>query len=434
VSKNRDSVVITGLGVVSAIGAGIEEFAGGLRQGACGIRRFDGPPSVTAALMPEFSSANFLKSLPNCPEDVKQRGMRVLRQAPGAAQMTAAAAVEAWLSAGWHNRPGDTDRLGLIVGGNNVSHRYLAAAWSRFRESPDFLSPRYAFLSLDTNLIGTVSEILGIRGCGLTTGGASASGSVALWNAKHLLEAGAADALLVCGAPSELSALEWQAFRNLGASAPPQPETPAEALYRPFDITSQGFVPGEGSACVMVETARTAIDRGARIWATLAGASLVLEGSHLPQASTQGEVRAMQLALEAAQIPPDKIDYVNTHGSGSSQGDRCECDALREVFGAARPWVNSTKSLTGHCLTAAGLIELVACAIQMDQGFVHANRNLKQPIDSYIRFAGGSCMDTPVRTLLANSFGFGGINSSIVLRRPKIAAKAKERLFSANRN
>lgn len=415
-TPERDLIVITGLGVISAIGEGVDAFTTGLRQGTCGIRHFAGSPPYTGAFLPEFSSLEFLKTLPECPEEVKRQAQRILRQAPESVHITSMAAVEAWLSAGWHRTSGDAERIGIVVGGNNISQRYLSAAWRKFQDQPDFLSPRHAFLALDTNLVSSISEILGIQGCGLTAGGASASGNVALWNAKHLLESGVADCILVCGASPELSRLELQAFRLLGAAAPVTPDIPPETLYRPFDCTSQGFVPGEGSACIVLETASSARHRGAQVWATLAGDSLVLHASHLPQANTRGEVRAMQLALADAKLGPDQIDYVNAHGSGSSQGDACECEALSEVFGKVQPWLNATKSLTGHCLSASGLIEVAACAIQMRQGFLHPNRNLCLPTNPGIRFTGYESLQIPIQNVLSNSFGFGGFNSSIVLR------------------
>lgn len=413
-----EPIVITALGVVSALGRGVQEFAAGLRRGDCGIHHFPSPFPRTGAFLPDFSAVDFLKTLPACPGEIQQRAQRALRQAPESAQITVAAAAEAWLSAGLHLTPIQAERTGIIIGGNNISQRYLAAGWRRFEDTPDYLSPRHAFLSLDTALVGLVSEVLGIHGCGLTIGAASASGNVAVWNAKQLLRAGAADCIIVCCASSELSSLEMHAFRLLGAAAPTSMELCPATLYRPFDAASQGFIPGEAAACIVLETADSARSRGARVWATVAGASLYLDGSHLPQASTSGEIRAMRSALLESQLHPAEVDYVNAHGSGSSQGDRCECDALVEVFGEKQPWVNSTKSLTGHCLTAAGLVELVACILQMSEGFLHPNRNLQQPIDRRIRFLGNEAVTVPLKNVLSNSFGFGGFNSSIVLRQP----------------
>jgi malonyl-ACP decarboxylase len=170
---------------------------------------------------------------------------------------------------------------------------------------------------------------------------------------------------------------------------------------------------------VVLETAGSAAGRGASAWATVPGASLLLDGSHLPHTSVEGERRAMSEAILEAGLSPQQIDLVNAHGSGSAQGDRVECEALNEVFGDAKPWVNSTKSLTGHCLTAAGLMEIAACVLQMRRSFIHPNRNLDQPIDTRIRFAGREAFDAPVRNILSNSFGFGGINSSVMLSHPE---------------
>jgi malonyl-ACP decarboxylase len=411
---SAQSIVITGIGVVSSIGAGVERFGDALYQGACGVRNFAGPPPFAAALLDDFDASAFVDGLSACPTATRQRAKRLWRHSTYSARVTGAAAMEAWFSAGCTEAEG-ANRTGIVTGGNNTSQQYLAEAFQLFSDTPEYLSPRHAFLAMDTHPMSQISEILEIHGFGLTTGAASASGNAALWNARQLLLSGAADRILVCGVCQELSPLERQAYTIMGAMAVSDPAADPGAVYRPFDCASRGFVAGEGSACVVLETGESAAARGASVWAVVPGASLLLDGSHLPHTSVEGERRAMSKALLEAGLQPQQIDLVSAHGSGSEQGDRVECEALSEVFGDSKPWVNSTKSLTGHCLTAAGLVEIAACVLQMRRGFVHANRNLDRPIDPRIRFAGPEAIDAPVRNILSNSFGFGGINSSVIL-------------------
>lgn len=415
---NAQSILITGIGVVSSIGAGVERFGDALYRGACGVRSFAGPPPFAAALVDDFDASAFIDSLPGCPSSTRLRAKRLWRQSTHSARVTSAAAMEAWFSAG-SQKADETIRTGIVAGGNNTSQQYQADAWHRFAETPEYLSPRHAFLAMDTHPMSQISEMLEIRGFGLTAGAASASGNAALWNARQLLLSGAADRILVCGLCQELSPMERQAYTIVGAMAVSDSAADPGALYRPFDRASRGFVAGEGSASLVLETEESAAARGAPVWAVVPGASLLLDGSHLPHTSVEGERRAMTQAMREAGLRPQKIDLVSAHGSGSEQGDRVECEALSEVFGDARPWVNSTKSLTGHCLTAAGLVEIAACLLQMRRGFVHPNRNLDRPIDPRIRFAGPAAVDLPVRSILSNSFGFGGINSSVILSHPE---------------
>jgi malonyl-ACP decarboxylase len=143
-----------------------------------------------------------------------------------------------------------------------------------------------------------------------------------------------------------------------------------------------------------------------------------LHGTASTEPDADGEARAMRTALRQSGVATDAIRYLNTHGSSSPLGDRVELEAIRLVFGDHFPeiWLNATKALTGHCLNSAGIVELIACVLQMQGGFLHPNRNLDEPIDARARFCGGTAMRQQMRVAMSNSFGFSGINTSIVLR------------------
>jgi malonyl-ACP decarboxylase len=220
---------------------------------------------------------------------------------------------------------------------------------------------------------------------------------------------------------SDLSAMETQAFLNIGAMASRVPGANAGA---PFDRSHRGFVPGQGCACLVVESSASAAKRGVKPIAEVVSYAMKLDGNRLADPSESGEAEVMARAILRAGLEPRHIAYVNTHGSGSAAGDETELAALRRALGSAfgRPWVNATKSLTGHCLAAAGVLEAAATIAQLQDEFVHPNAGLDDPIDSECRFAGARAASARIPFALSNSFGFGGINTSIVLAHP--AAKS----------
>jgi malonyl-ACP decarboxylase len=176
-------------------------------------------------------------------------------------------------------------------------------------------------------------------------------------------------------------------------------------------------VPGEAAACVIVESLASARRRGVVPVVRLAGAAQALDGNALPNPDVRGESRAMAKALADAAVTGGQVGYVNAHATATPAGDEAEAEAIAMVFGPARPWVNATKGLIGHCLATAGVIETVASAIQLADGFLHPNPSLQEPIEKDLRYVGPRAIDAEIRYALSNSFGFGGFNSSIVLHR-----------------
>lgn len=432
-----ESVVITGIGAIASCGRDADEFAAALREGRSGVSAL--PPGMVTrvgAVLGEPAWEAYFEQLAESGAESGRRARKLLRNTPGATRLAAMAASMAWRdarAAGAH----PPESVGLVVAGSNLHQRWTHEAHEQFR-ARGTVNPRHGLALWDTHQVGTISELLDLRGCGCSFGGASASGNVALFNALLWLRAGAVDACLVVGAAPELSALELTGLSQLGAlhsgeDVASGASTPGEAC-RPFDLGHAGFVFGEGAAALFLETENSARRRGVPPLARLAGASCVLAGSHLPTPSHEGEVRAMRRALADAGLGAADVDYVNAHATGSPAGDITEAAALREVFlGCAPdasaspaaaspvggPWINATKALTGHTLGAAGLLEAVACVVQMRDGFLHGNINLARPVPAGagLRWTGPRGETARVDRVLSNSFGFGGIHSSIVLQR-----------------
>lgn len=420
---------ITGMGTVCSIAQNTDEFSSSLRRGVCGIGYLPqvpqassqpGPVNIGAAIK-EFSFSRQL-SCSDLPAHMLEKADECAARAPYPIQTSVLAALQAWQQAQLHERPIPEHRIAMVVASDNAYQAYQYESMLRFQQAPEYLSPRYPLHALATDHVGTISEILSIQGEGFSVGGASASGNVAIVKGMQLLQLGLADACVVIGALSDLSPLSLQGFHNLGAMGGKRFCGQPEQACRPFDEQHEGFIPGQGAGCLILESEQSIERRGALKFARILGGSLLLDGNRLANPSEAGEARSMRLCLEQAGIAPHQVDYINTHGTSSPLGDITELDAIRQVFQnhLAELWINSTKGLTGHCLFSAGVIEAIACILQMRDSFLHPNINLDKPIDRECRFVGGTTIDARIDIAMSNSFGFGGINSSILFERQNL--------------
>jgi len=419
------STSVTGMGIVCSIRKNVREFTNSLREGICGIGTMeylkDAPVGVK--LGAEIKRDNFEKFLeeyygPGKAEaEIISRARQAARRAPLPVQWTVAAAMEAWDQAKLSGI--DAERIGIVVAGSNLSQNLQYSLNPGFLENPEYISPNYALNYLDTNYVGTLSEIFGIHGEGFSVGGASSSGNVGIIKAFQLLQLGILDVCMVVGAPAVLSPMEIQSFCNIGAMGGKFYANKPQEACRPFDMEHEGFIYGQGAACIIMESSEFAKNRDALIYAEILGGAIVLDGNRLSNPSEEGEVRAMTNALSQAGVKAEQINYINAHGTASPIGDETEVNAVKRVFSENLKdiRVNSTKGLTGHCLYSAGVVEAVAAIIQMNEGFLHPNLNLVNPIDMQIRFCGPEKSRADILYSMSNSFGFGGFNTSIVLRR-----------------
>lgn len=408
--------VVTGVGVVSGLGPDVAAFAEGLQSGRSGITR-DAKSGLLASCIDSTSYFQRLEALPEVPAELIARARRIGQRAPRCSQLAIVAALQAGAAARvWEL---GATRVGVIAAGHGPNRSYQIQEQRRF-DGRGLVSPNYALHFMDTDLVATVSEVLGCKGEGYSVGGASSSGNVGLIHGARAVGSGHADACIVIGYLADLTEVELQAFENLGCLAGKQfAASPARAC-RPFDKAAEGFVYGEASACVVLERKASAAARRAEVLAQILGTAMALSADRRPSPDPEGEVTVMRRALEASGLSPTKVDYVNAHATSTPAGDIAEVKALREVFGdhVSRLWINSTKGMTGHCLWSAGLVEAIACIVQLRQGFVHPNLNLEDPIDSQCHFAGERKVEASLEVALNNSFGFGGINTSVVLGVP----------------
>ncbi|MFD5777913.1 beta-ketoacyl synthase N-terminal-like domain-containing protein [Streptomyces fungicidicus] len=409
-SDGRD-VVVTGLGVTTAVGQGKDAFVAALLEGrhAFGPMQRPGrlPPAPSTDATAVFLGAEMGE--PSLPGSITARSVRTASLSARAALSTLH---EAWHEAGLDEA--DPSRIGLVVGGSNVQQRELTLLHARHADRPEFLRPTYGMGFMDSDLCGFCTEQFPIRGFAHTLGGASASGLLAVLGAVRAVQSGEVDVCIALGALMDLSYWECLAFRAMGAMGSARWADDPAAACRPFDRGHDGFVFGEACAAVVVERA----DRCRRPtpYARFRGGGRALDGTRNPHPSVEGEVAVVQAALREAGLAASAVDYVNPHGTGSPTGDAVELQALARC-GLAHARINATKSITGHGLTAAGAVEIVATLLQMREGKLHPTRNLVDPLDETFPWVREKAEDCEVRTAVSLSMGFGGVSAAICLEK-----------------
>ena len=414
------SVVVTGIGLVTPLGADRPTTWTNLLAGVSGvapIRRFDpsGFPVHIAAEAPDVP-----------PADLPPR-LRKLAGHQDAFALTAAS--EALRDAGVAPIGADGDRWGCIAGAGIMLVRYDELAALQRRSAPDGVLRPQSFAASgdpvafarqqDVTGLALLSRHFGILGPLRAVHTACASGGQAVGAALRLIRRGAADRVLAGGYDSMISPVGLAGFCLLGTLS--TDNAAPERASRPFDRTRNGFVLGEGAGFLVLERADVARARGARVYAELAGEGNALSSYRItdPHPDGVGPIQAMRAALADAGEPPAAVDYVNAHGTSTAMNDRAECAAIRAVFAghAERLAVSSTKSQMGHLIAAAGAVEAALCALALHEGIAPASANLREPDPACdLPFVTGEPRRAPLRVALSNSFGFGGANSSLVLR------------------
>ena len=402
----RPKLVITGLGVLSAIGQGKDAFSAGLLRGSCAfdVMRRPGRQQESAYLGAEIRDMAF-------PAEI---GARSARSASLSAQAALIAVQEAWCESRLSGVDGC--RIGLIVGGSNIQQREIAQVHERYRECSVFLRPSYSLSFMDSDVCRFCTAQFGIRGLACTVGGASASGQLAIIQAAQAILTGQVDVCIALGALMDLSHWECRALRALGAMGSDRYANEPSLACRPFDRNHDGFIFGESCGALVVESLESSSLRSVTPLAVLRGWGIAMDANRNPDPSLEGETRAIQNALCASGWTAADVDYVNPHGTGSTAGDRTELEALHRC-GLTNVYLNATKSLIGHGLSAAGTVEVVATVLQMQTGRLHPTRNLENPIDPTFNWVTSRAVDHQIRKALTLSMGFGGINTALCLER-----------------
>ena len=403
-------VVITGMGIWSCLGQNLNEVKESLYAGRSGIgverERLDyGYRSGLTGLVPRPQ----LKG-------VIDRRLRVgLSEEAEYAYMASRQAFEQSLMDEAYMRENE---VGILFG-NDSSAKPVIEAARIMDEKHDsaLLGSGLIFQSMNSTVTMNLSTIFHLRGINFTVSAACASGSHSIGMAYLLIRQGLQDAVL-CGGAQEVNYYSMATFDALAAFSVRMNE-PTKAS-RPFDRDRDGLIPSGGAAALVLEEYEHAVRRGAPILAEVCGYGFSSNGGGISQPSDDGSVTAIRRALEAASMQPDEIDYVNAHATSTPQGDMFEAIALDRVFRGTHALISSTKSMTGHECWMGGASEIVYSTLMMQHNFVAPNINLEHP-DEYAEKLNLTAVtvDTQVDTVLSNSFGFGGTNSALVIRKVK---------------
>ena len=406
-------VVVTGLGLVSPLGTGVEKNWDALIQGRSGIRKIerfpaDGFASRIAGEVPDFKAEDYIEA-----KEIKKMDL-FIQYAFGAAVM----AVE---DSGLKIEGEFAEAVGVIIGVGlcgldtiEVTHKALLDG------GPRKISPFFIPKVISNLAAGHVAIRYGAKGVNWTPTSACASGSHAIGEAFHLIRRGLQDAVIAGGAESAITPLGVGGFASMKALSTRNDEP--ERASRPFDKERDGFVIGEGSGVLILEEREQALKRGAKIYAEVIGYGANGDAYHMTAPAPEGEgaARCMRLALKDAGIAPSEVDYINAHGTSTEYNDANETIAIKTVFGeqAAKLPVSSTKSMTGHLLGAAGAVEGAYSVLALQQGMLPPTINYENPDPVCdLDYVPNQARKADIKVALSNSFGFGGTNASVIFRR-----------------
>jgi 3-oxoacyl-[acyl-carrier-protein] synthase II len=413
VTIGRRRVVITGVGAVTPIGTGADGLWSGLAARASAVRpitRFDPTPfrSRIAAEIPDFRPQDHLDA---------KRAKRLDRFSQLAVTSARFALADAELDPSRE----DGERVGAMMGSALGGVAFAEAQVEGFRaDGPRGLDPALALAVFPGAASCNIAIEFGFSGPNSTNAMSCASGTIAVGDAFHAIRAGLADVMLAGGAEAPLAPMTYAAFSVIRAMST-RNDDPAHAS-RPFDEARDGFVMGEGAAVLVLEERQRALARGAKLYAEVVGYASTNDAYHMtaPRPDGRQAARAMRLALADGDVAPTDVGYINAHGSSTPLNDSTETAAIKQVFGAHayRLTVSGTKGYYGHALGASGAIEAGICALAMQRRWLPPTLNLECPDPACdLDCLPGDGRAAAPEIVVSNSFGFGGINASLVLRR-----------------
>ncbi|MDE7298284.1 MAG: beta-ketoacyl-ACP synthase II [Lachnospiraceae bacterium] len=404
-------VVVTGMGVISPIGNSVEEFWDNVKKGTVGIgpiTYFD--PSEyrakVAGQVKNFDPSEFMDA-------------KAARRMEPFCQYAVAAAGQAIRDAGLELEKEDTARIGVCIGSGSGSLQAIEREHAKLLEKgPKRTNPMLIPMMISNMAAGNVSIAYGLRGKCTNIVTACATGTNSIGDAYRAIQCGEADVMVCGGTEAAITPLSVAGFCALTALSPA--EDPMKASL-PFDRERSGFVMGEGAGIVVIESYEHAAARGAEIYAEIVGYGATSDAFHItsPAEDGEGAARAMTFAMNEAGIAPEQVDYINAHGTATHINDLCETRAIKKAFGDAAHSVkiNSTKSMIGHLLGAAGAVEFIVCVKSILDGFVHATAGLNESEEELdLDYCREAC-ELPVKYAMSNSLGFGGHNAVLLCKK-----------------
>lgn len=401
-------VVITGIGVYSCIGNNINEVRNSLYQGKSGIgietaRKEMGYRSALTGIL----DAPDVKSL------VNRKYRHYMAQEGEFAFMATKEALEiAQIDEDFL----ENNEVGLLYGNDSTAQAVITTN-DVIREKKDttLVGSGAIFQSMNSTVTMILSTMFKVKGVNFTVSGACASGSHSIGMGFFLIRHGYQN-MIICGGAQEVNKDTFGSFDGIGAFS--IRENNPTAASRPFDKDRDGLVPSGGAATIIIESLESAKRRGANILAEIVGYGFSSNGGHISQPSVEGPMHSLLNCIKDSGLRIEDIDYLNAHATSTPIGDMNEARAIHEVFGKAKPLVSSTKSMTGHECWMAGASEIVYCTLMMQNGFVAPNINLETPDEDSAKLnIASKTVDKKLDVILSNSFGFGGTNSTLIIKK-----------------
>ena len=408
-------VVITGLGAVTPIGNSVEEFWQGIKDGRCGIEK------ITLFNTEEFKVKLAAEVKNFNPEDYfdKREAKRLDRYS----QFAIVAARELMKDANLQVDKINPERFGVAVSSGIGGFATIEEQKKILIEKgPDRVSPMIIPMAILNMAAGNISIEVGAKGESFSMTTACASGTHTIGECYRIIKHGYQELMIAGGTEASITPLGISGFTNIKALSTIQDKTRASI---PFDKERNGFVMGEGAGVILLEELEHAIQRGAKIYAEIVGYGVTSDSYHITSPAPEGEggARAMKNAIEEAGITPEKIDYINAHGTSTHLNDICETMAVKKAFGnaAKNVMMSSTKGNTGHLLGAAGAIEAIVCIKALEDGFVPATIGYRVPDEECdLDIVPNYGRKQNIKYVMSNSLGFGGHNSSIIMKKYKM--------------
>lgn len=400
-------IVITGMGAVTPLGIGVDSFWKNLIEGKSGIdtiKSFD-PSELAVQIAGEVKDFNPSEYMPK----------DLIRKTDPFMQYAYTAAEEAINQSGITIEP---ERTGIVMGTAMSGISTIAFTQDALSgASHKKVGPRFVPKILGNIAAANIAIDYNIQGPQLTVSTACSSGGDAINTAAMCIHAGKADIMLAIGAESVLCPLVIYSLANAKALSR-RNDSPATAS-RPFDISRDGFVIGEGGGALVLETEEHALARGAKIYGTVMGCGNTGDAHHVtaPHPEGRGAIACIKLALNEARLKPEDIGYINAHGTATNKGDTVETSAIKKVFGDKLPYVSSTKGATGHMMGAGGITEVISCVKAIETGILPPTINLNEvdPECAGIDFVANTAKKADISYAMSNAFGFGGQNSSVIV-------------------
>jgi 3-oxoacyl-[acyl-carrier-protein] synthase II len=409
----KKRVVVTGLGLITPVGIGVDASWHGLIEGRSGIgliTQFDASqfPTKIAGEVVGFNPEDFIET-----KEIKKMDRFI--------HFAVAAATMAMNDSGLKITEANAERTGVVVGSGMGGLHTIEHYHSAFLEKgPRRISPFFIPMLVVNLASGQISIRFGAKGPNSAVATACATGSHAIGDACKIIQRGDADAMIAGGTEAVITPLGIGGFNAMKALSTRNDEP--EKASRPFDVDRDGFIMGEGAGIVILESLQSATERGARIYAEVVGYGMTADAYHItaPAPGGEGAARCMAIALKDAEIQPAEVNYINAHGTSTKYGDELETQAIKKVFGedAYKIAVSSTKSMTGHLLGAAGGVEAVISALTIYHDTIAPTINLDNPDpECDLDYVPHKARKTTVNYTLTNSFGFGGTNACLVFKK-----------------